>query len=529
MKLIIDGKDYAVVNWSLGGLCLEVDEIGRLQKGDRLSGSAVLPFQGFDISFELKMEVCRIDRNVGELGLSFVDLDDRATGLLSHYVDELVRGSMVVIEDTIQRIDVPVTPVSTKPDPNPIAEIPVRRWPIKMVAMTGFYAFLGLIVFGYALLLAYSNIFVLEIDSAVVSAPVETITAKVDGELIIKITDAPTQIYRGQVLAEIANPALDRRIAAAGLAVAAAEAEVASIDQNLRSAQRRARDHEIIGLNNVKRAEARLSAELEELRIAKAELARADILLEKGLTTASKRDQLASRVTEQAARVEQTRIDVTELRQVSVKASGDNFFESARLATETDRLNADRKIASAELRNARRRVDLLQQERDDYLIKAPFNGRLIDNLRANGASIHKRDALFIVEQSHEREILAFVRQEQILRIGLGDPASIYIPALDRTIIGRVEVVDRTDGFVQAERSRYSWRTETDRSGMVRLSLPQDGSADDVVAGLPAIVVFNQRAADGVVHSLATAWSSGLGHQQMVAEVPGAPQMLEGVQ
>lgn len=59
-----------------------------------------------------------------QLAAMFVEPDERAHQLMSHFIEELVRGSMSPVDDTILRIDIPLTPVSTKPDPNPQGTIP---------------------------------------------------------------------------------------------------------------------------------------------------------------------------------------------------------------------------------------------------------------------------------------------------------------------------------------------------------------------------------------------------------------------
>jgi multidrug resistance efflux pump len=79
---------------------------------------------------------------------------------------------------------VPVTPASLEPKKKVgLSQLPVRRWPIKAVAMTGFYLALGLMIFSYTGLLAYSNFYRMEVQTAVITAPIETVTSQVDGRV----------------------------------------------------------------------------------------------------------------------------------------------------------------------------------------------------------------------------------------------------------------------------------------------------------------------------------------------------------
>ena len=106
-------------DWSLGGLRLEgyPDRIPEL--GEAVEMNIALPYQSFAISFEARGEIVRRDPRTGMFALKFTELGERELRILEHFVEELVRGSMTDIEDTIQRIDVPVTPVSTKPESTP--------------------------------------------------------------------------------------------------------------------------------------------------------------------------------------------------------------------------------------------------------------------------------------------------------------------------------------------------------------------------------------------------------------------------
>jgi len=129
LSVSIDDREYQAADWSLGGF--------RVSKWDRWDDDLIadsrldcrfeLPFQGFNIAFAVEVKVVRLLAEQQELAVSFVDLDDRQTELLNHFVEQLVRGAMTPVGDTILRIDSPVTPVSTKPDPSPTAELPANR------------------------------------------------------------------------------------------------------------------------------------------------------------------------------------------------------------------------------------------------------------------------------------------------------------------------------------------------------------------------------------------------------------------
>ena len=152
------GETLRAADWSLGGLRLEGYGGAVPAPGDKIALKLSMPFQGFDVAFAATGEVVRNHPANGMFALRFTELGERELELMRHFIEELVRGSMSDVADTIQRIDLPVTPVSTAPDVNPGAVVPVSRWPLKTIFYTGLYSVLGLFVFSYIAMLGYTNV-----------------------------------------------------------------------------------------------------------------------------------------------------------------------------------------------------------------------------------------------------------------------------------------------------------------------------------------------------------------------------------
>ncbi len=135
----VDGHRLRATDWSLGGLKID-DYPGEIPSlGAEVLLHLTLPFQGFDVSFDAKSECVRSEPATRIFAVRFTVLGERERELMSHFIEELIRGSMVNVEDTIQRIDVPVTPAALQPDVSPTSQLPIRRWPVKTVVMTTFY------------------------------------------------------------------------------------------------------------------------------------------------------------------------------------------------------------------------------------------------------------------------------------------------------------------------------------------------------------------------------------------------------
>ncbi|MGH1374047.1 MAG: PilZ domain-containing protein [Cellvibrionaceae bacterium] len=214
LHVLIEGAEYSASDWSLGGLRIvnwdQWDD--ESLHGKQLECKFELPFQGFNIAFEVTTEVVRYLPDSQELGLKFVDLDERQIELLNHFVEQLVRGSMMSVEDTILRIDSPVTPVSTKPDASPAHEVPVHRFPLKLIAMSSLYGLIGVTLFSLVAITVYENFFNLKVKSAFTTSATEPLVSLVDGRLHRVDAKMYSNTQTGDALMTIESPDIAKRI-----------------------------------------------------------------------------------------------------------------------------------------------------------------------------------------------------------------------------------------------------------------------------------------------------------------------------
>jgi len=215
LNLYNDGRGYTAVDWSLGGF--RVSNWDRwnneLNFGDPLSWKFELPFQGFMIAFDVVARVVRIDSEKGQFACQFIDLDERQAELMKHFIEQLIRGAMTPLKDTILRIDSPVTPVSTEPNPSPLEQLPVSRIPTRMVLMSVVYITLGFGLLSLLMVTVYDNFLSLKVNTAATSTPVESIVSMVDGRITRVASIVDQQIVEGTTLLTIESPQLIKQIA----------------------------------------------------------------------------------------------------------------------------------------------------------------------------------------------------------------------------------------------------------------------------------------------------------------------------
>jgi multidrug resistance efflux pump len=221
LNLYHDGRSYTAVDWSLGGFRVsDWDQwTNDLKLGDSLSWKFELPFQGFMIAFDVLATVVRIDPQRGHFACQFIDLDDRQTELMKHFIEQLIRGAMTPLKDTILRIDSPVTPVSTEPNSSPLEQLPVSRYPMRMVMMSLLYMTLGLGLFSLLMITVYENFLSLKVSTAATSTPLESIVSLVDGPITRVSSIIDTELAEGTPLLTIESPQLTKQIAEAKTAI----------------------------------------------------------------------------------------------------------------------------------------------------------------------------------------------------------------------------------------------------------------------------------------------------------------------
>ncbi len=522
MYVQFEGHRVKAVDWSLGGLKVERFPGVLPEPGNQIALQLTLPFQGFDVTFDVKAAVVRTSPQSALFVVRFIDLGDRERELMSHFLEELVRGSMSDAEDTIQRIDVPVTPASLEPD-KPVthnAKVPVRRWPVKLLVMSSVYAVVGICILGYAALLLYTNFYRLEVRTAVISAPVETIVANADGRLELAAVKAGDPIRAGDIVVRLTDSQLQREIEMAEIAVRERRARLSSLKERHLEELDRIRSYATVEMKNIRQTKLEIEALKEQLDLAERQENRLMKLRGLGYTTADKLEDASRRVISLRKDLDVRRVELNariELSRQNVGKrmySGNETIGTADIVGKSTEVEAEVRMAEHEVRLAEQRRFAWLNHRDRLAVKAPFDGIVLDVPRQSDANVRRGDILAVIEQRKSRQVTAYLNQDEVLRVGRGDEASIFIPALGETLLARVTRIDRTSGFIdeqnRASNPSYRWRGPTDRTAKVTLAFSdpkQVTDPDRYRSGLPVVVLFQQRSTNPLFASLSSSPAS----------------------
>lgn len=495
------GKEQLADNWSLGGLHLDGVSGVLPVLGQDLSLTLILPFQGYDISFATQAAVVRVIIESRGLFLEFTDLSERSFDLMNHFVEDLIRGKMGTIDDTICRIDIPVTPISTSPTPNPGENIPIKRLPVKSILMSLFYIILGLFVFSYLAVIFYSKFFILEVSSSVISSKIQMINMPADGLIQpvnfslgrkIRAKDEIFRIENNQLLIKIENKKSDiKRI----------QGKLQEEKEKYRIEGERMKLYQIVSDTDKKIIQAQLAGKKEELKSADENLIRMNKLYRNDVISLKAFDD---------ARQKQLKI-VYQVQELSAKLAQVGAMQVASLRRHYNHkeFTADLDMKAVELQSVYRELEIAQQQLD-YLNKmqfkqvvlAPYDGKIVTIYQQAYSTVARNEPILLFEERGNIKATAYLNQQEILQIGLNDSATVFIPALNLNITAVVIKIDRNSLLINKKEMRYEWHDEKERTAMVTLKLNLEAGGDENIrAGLPVVVIFNRHSISSIFSKL----------------------------
>jgi multidrug resistance efflux pump len=502
------GHRMRAADWSIGGFGVKdfPDSVPPL--GTVLPVHATLPFQGFDVSFEANVEIVRRDEGGGLLGCQFIDLGERERELMQHFLEELVRGSMVDVQDTIQRIDVPVTPASLEPTKSNNSQVPIRRWPVKAMVMTGIYAVIGLTIFGYTALLGYSNFYRMEIQTAVITAPIETVSSQGDGRVAWGVAKPGDVVKSGDLIINVIDNQLEREIELAGIAVSERKEQLQFFRKRRTDELSRMKGFHTVEGKNLEQAKLDMESVAAQLSAAENQYGRLAFLHKKGFTTDARLEDAEKLVATLKKTLDSKKVELSSRVTLADQTDGRWHYTGQNMVGDISQLDAEIRRAERDVMLTQEKQDALLRHRERLAVLAPFDGTVLELPHVDRGSVRRGDVIAIIEQRRLRQVTAFLNQDEVMKVGQGDEVLLYVPALSETLKGKVLQIDRTTGFVKeqntAQNPGYRWRGSVDRSAKVTIAFIDQSKVQDVEryrSGLPVVAVFPQRSTNALTSSM----------------------------
>lgn len=479
-------------DWSLSGLCIHDCPNTDYKVMSEISLTLYLPFQGYDISFKATAKVVRVEQTSGTLFLEFTDLSERSFDLMNHFADDLIRGKMATVDDMICRIDVPVTPISTSPTPNPDEELPIKRLPLKTIVMTALYIGFGIFVFAYLATIIYSNFFRMEIQTSVVTPKISTLRMPAEGVIQPSAYKVGNLFDKGDEIFRIENTVLIQKINNRKVRVKAAENKLSQAKKMYQIEQERMNLFQLVSKTDAKILKAQLAGKRQELNAADKNFIRYFTLGKFDSTSKKKIDdakQYQSKIAYQLEALEAKYAQAIAMETVSER----RHFNHKEFAVDLDIEATKLQTLYQNLLLENQQLETLVSQLDSQVIRAPYKGKIMNWFQIENSKVSKNEPILMIQALENITVSSYLTQEEVLHVGLYDEANVFIPALNLEIPAIVERIDRSSAFLDKKNASYDWKSPTERTALVQLILQADPKLQTLLnSGLPAVVIFKKR-------------------------------------
>ncbi len=480
----IQGKTYRATNWSRGGFLIS-DQGLSVPPGKTIACRVVVSFQGYEISFVTKISSAWTNPQERQTAFSFVSLNEKQNELLEFFAKGLVSGEMAAFAEAIKRVDIPVTPINEEPDfdeASPFSPNRFRRLSIGSVYLAG-----GLLIGGYVASSVYSTLFEINVETAVVSAPMEIIHSPVAGTIETVDATLDRELIKGAPLIRIRDPSANEDLELARIGLEIEKSELRQKENALRTVRE-------IGTSRIEIAKTRIATVKEQLALAEKTYARLNRLRKSGLVSEMEREQAANKATTLRADLAAAKADLTIATRGVGNANDGRMYAALEIKGDLPELEMAVQYARQRVTLEEEKFKAMQTRIAQLQVNAPFDGHVTRFFVSPGSTVEKGQAIAIIEHATQRYVDAFLTQTEIDRMSIKDPAYAVIPALDRELRAKVARIDRTSGLVDGQLPQLRWPDGNTRSARVVLEFDADDLRTDgapIPSGLPVFVTFKK--------------------------------------
>lgn len=363
--------------------------------------------------------------------------------------------------------------------------------------MPTIYAISGVILLFILTVMFNTYILCLKVETAVVTAPIETMVAPVSG-FISEIYVLPGQkVKKGTPLLKVENIDLERDLKLARVQLEESKLQIAYYQHLLTNEEQRLKVYQSVGSSRVESAQTMVNVSKQDMLTAKYNINRLKTLHDKHyISEANWEAELAKYVNAQE-RLKSAKAQ-HELEHNSLNAVDKGiYFTGSKIEGTTHDLSAELEAAQNKTKLNEERVKIYEGLIAKLTLRAPYDGVITQILKTAGNTTDNNKPVLLVEQIKiNKNIVAYLTQSEIAHISSPDKVKIYIPSTGKTYLGKITEINRTDGFVDTIKAQYKWRDlEMDRSAMVTIDISNSDQKDfnmQAFSGMPVIVYFSRR-------------------------------------
>lgn len=524
----IDEYKYTTEDWNSGGF--KISEFTQeAQLGDCLPVRFSLSFKGgINISVYTLVEIKWLSNDKSKVGFRFFNLTKIEQELLQHAVDSLQKGEITLLEELNKKTNSFSEGGSATSNQHQRYKTIISKLSYKFILYAlGGLASGGVLVL-YTISSLYKSLIRMEIQTAVLSKPIEPIISNNTGILSRIYVREGMKVRAGQPLFRLNDEEIARSISQDDISNinALTRNKVGSIDEL----------NQKIQLSQLELAKAKVALqstmalkqqEIDKLQpskaIAQSQLvsARAKVnslniqyiaaknswnrfleLSQAGAVSQQRADLAKSEFAEVDGALQEAKADLKIAETAVNSIQNGNFYDGDSFISNLPRLTAEVKDMQRRIQLAAQEVAFLEQfrekqqeevknlekqkqqligklkqvlgnslERSPFSIvyKSPVYASVLKVAKSPGNKVNNSETIVLLQPELGQPIVeAYLTQDQVTKVSIGSKVTVLIPDLDKSYQAQVVNIDRTGGLPDAVRGQYQLQGSEDKSAYVKL-------------------------------------------------------------
>ncbi|MBL1276313.1 MAG: HlyD family efflux transporter periplasmic adaptor subunit [Ectothiorhodospiraceae bacterium] len=490
IKILIKGKKYTTSNWSVGGFSVfEFKEF--IPTSEKIEINLSISFNHFNINFYTNAIVMRIDSDKHCLACQFINLDDPQKALLNHFANALLQGEMSTIDETIKRLDIPVTLVSENPDAS-ANKVPIKRRKLKPIIIGGSYLFIGALLFIYTLNSIYSNIYTLKIENAAIRGLERVVKAPHAGT-IQEIYQNPGDLIKfNDPLIFVQNDQIVESAELAHINVLSANVNLQEMKNRLHAQQEKIDSYREFGFDKLNIAKAITISIEQKIDLTKKRKQRLINLHKNGMTSDESIDDIKEKIITLNADLIVARAKQKISERAIQETKRGRFYTDNRLEGEVTELIFSIESAKEKVKLEKQKYQLLKNRESRLTVTAPSEGKIVSLYSNQQQIVTKGEPLLLISLGGEREIEAFISANELATVVLNKPAKILVGG--NFLQAKVIKIENTS-FQESRNLSISNQHKSDNLVRVILQFSAEIDKQYIASqpiGLPVLVEFSKR-------------------------------------
>jgi multidrug resistance efflux pump len=443
LQMEINETTYFISQWTLKHFKV-VNYTDEIKLGKEFTITPIVKFRDFNIQFDATAIALHYNIKNQELIATFKDISEEHQELLQYFSEALNTGDMVNIDNVLRRVDMPVTPASTK-----LAEIPTKKnkaHKLKRGLFASLYLLVGAGLFLFTIATLYNSFFRLEVETAFVNSAVILVQTRSQGNIKDILVKNDELVSAGQPL--LILDISDNERLPKQYRIDRAKQQVALFQALLNDSNDKTASQTHLSQTKVNAANATLQATIITRKLKCNRRYANDIDRRNPRKRKAECHVARKKVTAARAHLKASIAYLT--------AAKKSYKNNTQASSEGNKKSTA--VLHAKLAQAQQKVNIIERTPESLsgteTIYSPTAGKIIKIVDVKNQYIKKGHLIAVIQQpDSEQFIEAHITQEEATKLQVGNKAIAYSPSLARDYPLVIDQVDLTNAVISVNNIR----------------------------------------------------------------------------